>query len=90
MIGAGIGARGRNYGVILLFAQNSGKISDNKRILILAAGIMLALNPLLLNLDIGFQLSFWRLSELCICKPFEILLKFVPEKWFWGFSRCAA
>ncbi|MEK7627505.1 MAG: ComEC/Rec2 family competence protein [Patescibacteria group bacterium] len=87
MIGApASAARAGIMGVILLFAQNSGKISDNKRILILAAGIMLALNPLLLNLDIGFQLSFLAIIGIMyLQKPFEILLKFVPEKWFWGF-----
>ena len=87
MIGApASAARAGIMGVILLFAQNSGKVSDNKRILILAAGVMLALNPLLLNLDIGFQLSFLAIIGIMyLQKPFEVLLKFVPEKWFWGF-----
>lgn len=87
MIGApASAARAGIMGIILLFAQNSGKISDNKRILILAAGVMLALNPLLLNFDIGFQLSFLAIIGIMyLQKPFEILLKFFPEKWFWGF-----
>ncbi|OWK26814.1 MAG: hypothetical protein US76_01770 [Parcubacteria group bacterium GW2011_GWA2_38_13b] len=87
MIGApASAARAGIMGVILLLAQNSGRISDNKRILILVAGIMLALNPLLLNFDVGFQLSFLAIIGIMyLQKPLETLLKFLPEKWFWGF-----
>ncbi len=54
---------------ILLFANKIGRLSNASRIMIFAGAIMLALNPLLLRFDIGFQLSFLAVLGLIYIKP---------------------
>ncbi len=54
---------------ILLFANKIGRLSNASRIMIFAGAMMLALNPLLLRFDIGFQLSFLAVLGLIYIKP---------------------
>lgn len=78
MVGAPPSAmRAGIMGAILLFAEKIGRISEAQRLLIIAAVIMLAFNPLLLKFDIGFQLSF--LATLGIAK----LSPWFLEKFSW-------
>lgn len=59
MIGAPASAvRAGIMGGLFLTAQHFGRLSAASRALVFAATIMLFLNPLLLRLDVGFQLSF--------------------------------
>ena len=68
---------------ILLFANKIGRLSNATRIMIFAAAIMLALNPLLLRFDVGFQLSFLAVLGLIYIKPIfdEWLNKILPAKF---------
>jgi len=43
---------------VLLWAMKNGRLSSSENAIIFAGAIMLALNPLLLRWDVGFQLSF--------------------------------
>lgn len=45
-------------GGIFLLAQYFGRMANSSRTIIFAAALMLLQNPLLLKLDVGFQLSF--------------------------------
>ena len=59
MVGAPASAvRAGIMGGIVFFAQKTGRVSQSKRLLVLAAALMLAVNPLIMKFDIGFQLSF--------------------------------
>jgi competence protein ComEC len=59
MIGAPPSAvRAGIMGGLFLTAQYFGRLSAASRTIVFAATFMLALNPLLLRLDLGFQLSF--------------------------------
>lgn len=65
---------------IFLFAQKSGRISQGQRAVIFAAAFMLALNPLLLRFDIGFQLSFLAIMGIIYLQPiFLNWLKIIPD-----------
>lgn len=67
-------------GGIVLFAEKVGRLSQAQRLLIIAATLMLAVNPLLLKFDVGFQLSF--LATLGIAKVAPYLrekLTFIPK-----------
>ena len=67
MVGAPPSAiRAGIMGGVVLFAQKVGRLSQAQRLLIIAAVLMLAFNPLLLKFDVGFQLSF--LATLGIAK----------------------
>jgi len=67
MVGAPASAiRAGIMGGIVLFAEKVGRLAQAQRLLVFAAAIMLAFNPLLLRFDIGFQLSF--LATLGIAK----------------------
>ena len=59
MIGAPVSAiRAGIMGILFLIAQHFGRLSSGSRAIVFAATLMLFFNPLLLKLDIGFQLSF--------------------------------
>jgi competence protein ComEC len=45
-------------GGLFLFAQYLGRLNSARRAIVMAGAVMLAQNPLLLRLDVGFQLSF--------------------------------
>lgn len=53
-----------------LFAQYLGRESKSSRALVMAAAIMLFQNPLLLKLDVGFQLSFLAVMGIIYLMPF--------------------
>jgi len=81
MVGAPPSAiRAGIMGAIVLFAEKVGRLSQAQRLLIIAATLMLAFNPLLLRFDVGFQLSF--LATLGIAKISPYLrekLTFIPK-----------
>lgn len=77
MVGAPASAvRAGIMGMILLYAQKIGRLSNATRIMIFAGAIMLVFNPFLLRYDIGFQLSFIAVIGLIYIKPiFDALLE---------------
>jgi len=54
---------------LFLIAQHFGRLAVGSRTIVLAATIMLVLNPLLLISDIGFQLSFLAVMGLIYFQP---------------------
>jgi len=81
MIGAPASAvRAGVMGGILLFSQYLGRLSSATRAVIFAATLMLVLNPLLLRLDVGFQLSFLAVLGIIYLQPrFLKWLHRIPE-----------
>jgi len=70
-------------GGLFLSAQKIGRKSTAFRSIVFAAVLILAVNPLLMRLDIGFQLSFLAVSGLIFLDPiFRKMLKKIPEKNF--------
>lgn len=68
---------------ILLLAQHLGRMSVAQRAVVFAATFMLAINPLVLNLDVGFQLSFLAILGMIYFEPFfSELLKKIPNPKF--------
>lgn len=63
---------------LLLLAQKVGRLNSAHRAVIFAAVVMLALNPLLLKFDIGFQLSFMAVLGIIFLKP---ILDKKTESW---------
>lgn len=64
---------------LLLFAQYAGRLRTVAHALVYTAGIMLAVNPLLLKTDAGFQLSFAASLSIVYIKPFwDQQLKWLP------------
>lgn len=67
-------------GGLVLLARQLGRMSRIAQALILAAGIMIWINPPVLLYDIGFQLSFLATIGLVYVSPlFERALRWVPE-----------
>jgi len=67
-------------GVIFLLAQYLGRSSDSSRAILIAATLMLILNPFLLRLDVGFQLSFLAMLGIIYLLPiFQIILNKIPK-----------
>jgi len=62
---------------LFLIAQYFGRLAASSRTIVLACTIMLILNPLLLTLDIGFQLSFLAVMGLIYLQP--ILFEFFKK-----------
>lgn len=81
MIGAPASAvRAGVMGLLFLTAQHFGRMSSASRAVIFASTFMLALNPLLLKLDVGFQLSFLAVMGLIYLQPtFSGLFKKIPN-----------
>lgn len=81
MIGAPASAvRAGVMGLIFLSAQHFGRASQSLRAVIFASTLMLFLNPLLLVLDVGFQLSFLAVLGLIYLQPiFSEVLKKIPN-----------
>jgi len=69
---------------ILLLAQHLGRMSVAQRAVVFAATFMLFLNPLLLRLDVGFQLSFLAILGMIYLQPFfsDIFKKIPNPKFF--------
>jgi len=67
-------------GGLVLLAMQAGRLSDVKNLLLLAAVVMLMINPLLLRFDVGFQLSFLATIGIVYLSPLITkLLRFLPE-----------
>jgi len=70
MIGAPASAvRAGIMGGILLYSQYLGRLSSASRAVVFAAAVMLFANPLLLRLDVGFQLSFLAVLGIIYLQP---------------------
>lgn len=86
MVGAPPSAvRAGIMGSMVLFAQKIGRQKSADRALLLTAGVMLAVNPLLLRDSIGFQLSFMAMLGIIYLMPF--FQKFCSRpalKQIWG------
>jgi len=81
MIGAPASAvRAGIMGCFFLTAQHFGRLSAASRAIVLASAIMLFFNPLLLTLDVGFQLSFLAMMGLIYFQPFFLnFFKKIPN-----------
>jgi len=81
MVGFPVSAvRAGIMGGIFLLARNLGRSSSVFRTIVFAAAGMLAFNPLLLKLDVGFQLSFLAVLGIIYLSPiFQYWLKKVPN-----------
>lgn len=67
-------------GGLFLIGQKIGRKSVSSRAIVMAAAVMLAINPLLLLHDVGFQLSFLAaLGIIYLSVTFRGWLRFVPE-----------
>jgi competence protein ComEC len=67
-------------GGLFLTAQQFGRLSAASRAVVFASTIMLFLNPLLLRLDVGFQLSFLAIIGMIYLQPiFSEFLKKIPS-----------
>jgi len=67
-------------GVIFLLAQYLGRSGDPSRAILIAATLMLFLNPFLLKLDVGFQLSFLAMFGIIYLLPtFQTVFNKVPN-----------
>ncbi|OGZ26149.1 MAG: hypothetical protein A2W71_01360 [Candidatus Nealsonbacteria bacterium RIFCSPLOWO2_02_39_8] len=77
------GIRAGIMGGLLLLGQKVGRKSASFRSIILAAAIMLAINPMLLFHDVGFQLSFLAtMGIIYLESSIRDWLKFLPENNF--------
>src|SRR3989344_4582867 len=72
------GVRAAIMGCIALLAQKLGRQNTTRRILVLAAALMLLQNPLLLIYDVGFQLSFLASLGIIHIKPLIMFFAFMP------------
>ncbi len=74
------GLRAGIMGIVFLFAQKVGRLSDASRSIIITAAFMVAINPLLLTKDVGFQLSFLAIMGLVYLMPFlQNIFNFLPN-----------
>lgn len=80
MIGAPSSAvRAGIMGLIFIIGQYFGRTSKATRAVVFALALMLFLNPLLLKLDVGFQLSFLAtLGMIYLYSAFSDFLKKIP------------
>lgn len=63
-----------------LTAQRLGRLNTSWRAIVFAAALMLLYNPLLLRLDVSFQLSFLAMLGIIYLLPtFQDWLKFIPH-----------
>lgn len=69
-------------GLVVLFAQYWGRNSKMFNVLLLTAFIMLLINPKILMIDVGFQLSYLATLGLVYLSPLlEKYFQFLPEKF---------
>ena len=67
-------------GGLFLFAQYLGRMNTSSRTIVFAATLMLVQNPLLLKLDVGFQLSFLAMMGIIYFLPiFQDFLRKIPN-----------
>jgi competence protein ComEC len=83
MVGAPASAlRAGIMAILFLTSQHFGRLSSASRLMLFAATIMLVINPLLLKLDVGFQLSFLAVMGLIFLQPFfSELFKKIPDNF---------
>ncbi|MEK7217468.1 MAG: ComEC/Rec2 family competence protein [Patescibacteria group bacterium] len=83
MTGAGASVvRAAIMGLLLLFANGYGRMYDPKNSILLAAGVMIFLDPLALRFDVGFQLSFLAVLGLMYIGPIlKEKFKKIPERF---------
>jgi competence protein ComEC len=68
---------------LFLLAQHLGRASQSGRLVVFAATFMLAINPLILRLDVGFQLSFLAILGMIYLQPFfSDFFKKIPNPKF--------
>jgi competence protein ComEC len=81
MTGAGASVvRAAIMGLLLLFANGYGRLYDPKNSILCAAAAMVALDPLSLRFDVGFQLSFLAVLGLMYVAPLlQATFKRIPE-----------
>ena len=81
MIGAPASAvRAGIMGSLFLIGQHFGRLSSASRAVVFASAFMLFLNPLLLRLDVGFQLSFLAILGMIYFQPiFSSWLSKIPD-----------
>ena len=66
---------------VFFLAERFGRPHNSLRVLLLVGALMVALNPLIIRYDIGFQLSFSAVFGIILALPLhDRLLSFVPEK----------
>lgn len=84
LVGAPASAvRAAIMGLVLLLSQKLGRPHGSLRILLLAAFLMLFVNPKLLGWDIGFQFSFLAVLGIYFLTPlFKKALKRIPDFQF--------
>ncbi|HDZ54135.1 MAG TPA: ComEC family competence protein [Candidatus Nealsonbacteria bacterium] len=76
---------------LFLLAQHVGRMNTSSRTIVFAAAVMLVLNPLLLRLDVGFQLSFLAMMGIIYLLPiFREWLRFIPEERFFNLRSILA
>lgn len=81
MVGAPASAlRAGIMGGVLLFAQKIGRFNRSGRAIVFTGTIMLAINPLLLKFDVGFQLSFLAVLGIVYIKP-------ILDRWIKRITR---
>lgn len=72
-------------GGLFLLGQYFGRIGASSRLIVIAATLMLAHNPLLLKLDVGFQLSFLAMMGIIYLMPvFQGWLASTTNFLAWG------
>ena len=70
-------------GGLFLLGQKIGRKSVSSRTIVMAGALMLAVNPLLLLGDVGFQLSFLAVMGIIYLGPtLRNWLRFIPEERF--------
>lgn len=75
------GVRAGIMGGLFLLGQKIGRKSVSSRAIVMAAGTMLVINPLLLFHDVGFQLSFLAtMGIIYLSSAFKKWLRFIPQK----------
>jgi competence protein ComEC len=91
MIGAPASAvRAGIMGIIFMTAQHFGRISAGVRAVAFASVFMLFLNPLLLEFDVGFQLSFLAVLGLVYLQPiFMDIFQKIPNVFQLRFTLVA-
>ncbi|MCL5093593.1 MAG: competence protein ComEC family protein [Patescibacteria group bacterium] len=67
-------------GFMLILAKKVGRQSDSKSAVFFAAALMVYLNPMILNYDLGFQLSFAAMIGIIFIAPFfEKIMAIFPK-----------
>lgn len=65
-------------GGLAIIALNIGRLNDSQNALILTAAGMIAINPKILQFDVGFQLSFLALAGLVYLEP---VFEYYCKRW---------